>query len=445
MREFTYWVTGTTCRSCELTIERCWKKLPGVKKVHVNAATGEARIVVDEVPKLSVLQQALGDEPYVVHSAAAKMPSSRPSAREVAGLFLLVLFVLYIFSKIGLFKATISLNSSLGFGAVFLVGLLAASSSCVAVVGGLLLSVTAKFNERYASATFAGRLRPVLLFVVGRVASYTILGGLLGVAGSVLAPTPLFMAVIAFIAAGYMIIMGLEMLHLAPRFTQRLMPRLPKRWQHSILDVQHKEHWGMPMMLGAATFFLPCGFTQALQLYALTTHSFWGSAVVLLGFALGTAPALIILGMAAGSAKGKFGKWVFKFSGALVIVLGLWNMQNAFAIAGHPLTWPPGSSTIANSPVGVVEQAGVQVVKMTVDVSGYHPNHFTLKAGVPVRWEIDGTQAGGCASVLISRQLSIQKYLSAGTNVITFTPPVAGDIAFSCSMGMYRGSFTVIN
>src|SRR3989338_9871077 len=31
-------IDGMTCHSCELTIERHWKKLPGVKKVAVNAA-----------------------------------------------------------------------------------------------------------------------------------------------------------------------------------------------------------------------------------------------------------------------------------------------------------------------------------------------------------------------------------------------------------------------
>ena len=93
-------------------------------------------------------------------------------------------------------------------------------------------------------------------------------------------------------------------------------------------------------MFGGATFFFPCGFTQALQVYALTTGSFFGSAAILAGFAIGTAPALLALGWASSSLKGKFGKLFFQFSGALVIVLGLWNMQNGLTLAGYPISLP---------------------------------------------------------------------------------------------------------
>jgi plastocyanin domain-containing protein len=61
-----------------------------------------------------------------------------------------------------------------------------------------------------------------------------------------------------------------------------------------------------------------------------------------------------------------------------------------------------------------------------------------------VRWEIDGANAVGCERALVSRKLGIQKLLTSGTTVIEFTPTEAGNIPFSCSMGMYRGSFTVL-
>jgi sulfite exporter TauE/SafE len=41
---------------------------------------------------------------------------------------------------------------------------------------------------------------------------------------------------------------------------------------------------------GALTFFVPCGFTFAMQLYAMQTGSFWMGAVVMLLFAGGTLP-----------------------------------------------------------------------------------------------------------------------------------------------------------
>lgn len=452
--ELAVGISGMTCRSCELTVERKWKKLPGVKKVDVNCATGQAKILVEGIaPSIGQLQQALGDDKYTVHRGSKKQHSEpgikhkRPSFLRLIGLFALVLLIGKIFSGLGLLNTNFSVGSGMSFGAIFIVGLVAASSSCIAITGGLLLSAAAKFNERYASAHSLARMRPVVLFVAGRIASYTILGGLLGVVGAALNPSPTVTAIIAIAAAVYMLIMGLDMLHIAPAWLKGLMPRMPKSLSHRIMDAEGKEHPLAPFALGGATFFLPCGFTQALQLFALTTGSFATGALTLLAFALGTAPALLALGWASSSLKGKAGQFFFQFSGALVIVLGLWNIQNGLTIVGYPIKFPSlggGTAQAAGdtTPSGTME-GNTQVIKMNIS-GGYNPNRFTLRAGVPVRWEVDGTNAGGCTSVLVSRQLGIQKFLQPGVNTIEFTPSQPGEIAFSCGMGMFRGSFAVL-
>ena len=86
-----------------------------------------------------------------------------------------------------------------------------------------------------------------------------------------------------------------------------------------------------------------------------------------------------------------------------------------------------------------------QVISMGIGYAGYEPNHFTLQVGVPVRWEIDGDNATGCTSVMVSRELGIQQLLKPGKNIIAFTPQKSGEVQFSCSMGMVRGSFTVLS
>lgn len=457
----TVGIDGMTCRSCEITIERKWKKMPGVKHVDVNAATGVAKLkVAGQVPTLSELTAALNDSKYRLHqnskkAARASVASQRLSFWRLIGLFALVLFIGHIFSRLGLLKGSFTVGNAMSFGAVLVLGLVAASSSCIAVTGGLLLSAAAKFNERYAAATRMGRMRPVLLFVGGRIVSYTVLGGLLGVVGSVLTPSPFVTALLIILAAVYMLIMGLDMLHIAPSWLKSILPRLPKALSHRIMDSEGKAHPLAPFALGAATFFLPCGFTQALQLYAITTGSFATGAATLLAFALGTAPALLALGFASSSLKGKAGRFFFQFSGALVVVLGLWNIQNGLAVAGYPLSWPSrggqevaqaaGAGTHGTTSLSGIRQGQAQVIQMGFnDYGDYEPKHFTLQAGVPVRWEVDGTKAAGCTTVLTSRKLGIQKVLARGINTIEFIPQQPGEIQFSCSMGMMRGSFTVL-
>ena len=169
----------------------------------------------------------------------------------------------------------------------------------------------------------------------------------------------------------------------------------------------------------------------------------------MLAFSLGTAPALLALGWASNALKGQWGKLFFRVAGAAVIVMGLYNFNNGLTLTGHPISFNLGSSPSAATPSAAIEnvalEGGVQVVKTSFTSSGYSPATFTVKAGQPVRWEINGNgNAGGCRSVFQVPAFKIQKFMSNDVTVAEFTPDKPGTYTFSCSMGMYRGSFTVI-
>jgi plastocyanin domain-containing protein len=88
---------------------------------------------------------------------------------------------------------------------------------------------------------------------------------------------------------------------------------------------------------------------------------------------------------------------------------------------------------------------GKQVVRMTAQSSGYSPSQFTVKAGIPVRWEIEGKEIFSCAGTIQAPGAGVPlTNLKEGKNVLEFTPTKAGDINFSCSMGMFSGRFKVI-
>lgn len=437
-------IEGMTCHSCEIKIERKFKQITGITKVNVNAQTGLATIHYHgETPSVVALSSAITDYGYRVTSDTF-IRRTRPSFLQLVGLFALVLLLGSLLSRFGLLRPNVAFGASVSLWAVFMIGLVAASSSCVAVTGGLLLSSAAKFNERYGGTTRLSRMKPTFLFIFGRIIGYVAFGALIGLLGNAFSPSPLATGLITVVAALYMLFMGLEMLGLAPAWLHKLMPRLPKSLGHKVMNMEKKEHRLTPSLLGAGTFFLPCGFTQALQLYVLSLGQPLQGALILGVFALGTAPALLALGWASGALKGKWGQWFFKFSGALVIVLGLWNFQNGLTITGHPLKWP----RFERAPValaGVVMEGDTQVMKMSADFSGYSPGNFVIKRGIKTRWDVDLKSAGGCITVLQSPQLGIRKLLALGQNSIEFTPTQTGAIPFSCSMGMYRGQINVIN
>lgn len=104
-----------------------------------------------------------------------------------------------------------------------------------------------------------------------------------------------------------------------------------------------------------------------------------------------------------------------------------------------------GKSTNPVSDPAVTLENGIQIVKMSESAQGYSPKSITIKNGIPVRWEIEGSADRTCASALIVPEYKIRAFLKPGKNIIEFTPNKTGKISFSCSMRMYTGTFNVTN
>ncbi|MBI4457500.1 sulfite exporter TauE/SafE family protein [Candidatus Uhrbacteria bacterium] len=438
--------------------------VPGVRGV--DSWTDRAEILIEDGVGDSALLSALAEAgfrataigmrqttepPIDMSCSSCEVAKERPSALRLLGLFGAVWLLGTLGKRIGLFDSGYQIGGSSHFFSALAVGVVAGSSSCMAVSGGLMLSTLPKLRSSAAATSgWLARLQPSLLFVGGRISAYAILGGVIGVLGTALTLSPAATAAVTVFAALVMLVMGLDMLGLAPRRLLSLLPRMPKRLAHRIMDADGRAHRAMPAILGAATFFIPCGFTQAFQIYALTTGDFLAGASVLGGFALGTAPALLAVGWASSSLTGRVGKLFMQFSGALVIVLGLANVQNGMTIAGYPLAlpdWPlKAQASVAAVDPNVRLVGSTQVIKMKI--SGQEPfyspsDRFTVKAGQPVRMEIEGIGAG-CRTVFQIPKFGVKVALVNPVNVVEFTPDKPGDAVFSCSMGMFRGSLNVV-
>lgn len=447
-------VHGTHCASCEVLIERTFKKLSGVEKVHVSYGSGKAEIFASRDIPLRELQGALSGENYSIarwedrHSAGTTAHrNSLGHYFEIGGAFLALVFLYYILKQFDLLP-TFAIVENMSYSVVFLIGLVAAFSTCIAVVGGLLLAVAGKYNEMHPELTGFQKFRPHIYFNIGRVVSYAVLGGLVGALGSAITLSAQFNGYLVIIVSIVMLFLGFQLLHIFP-FLRRFSPKMPKFLTHKIHDMTTSDSKAPPFVLGGATFFLPCGFTQALQLYVLATGDWKVGALTMLVFSLGTLPALVSLSAITSFAKGTFQRLLLKFAGALVVLLAIFNINNGLTLAGINIDIPEifGSGGVARGEtVPIVD--GKQVVRMLVNSYTYTPNRFTVTAGIPVEWQIDGRNAVGCGQVLVMPTIGVTKYLSKDVvTIIKFTPKETGEIPFNCSMGMMsRGSgFTVVS
>jgi sulfite exporter TauE/SafE len=373
---------------------------------------------------------------------------------EMGAAFLIVVGVLFALGQFDLLPKQYGLSTTMSYGLVFVIGLVASVSSCIAVTGGLLVAVAAKYNETTANLTPMRRMKPLVYFNMGRVLSYTLLGGVIGALGSTLTLSPEVTGALTIIASAVMILLGLQMLKLLPALT-RFLPTMPKAVGHYIHDLAERDANGGAFVLGGATFFLPCGFTQALQLYVLAKASSTVGALTMLAFSLGTLPALLSLSALSSLATGSLQRHFLKFAGAAVIVLGIANIQYGLVLSGSAMNAAPAvatnvSATAAAAPIETSKSQQTedkQIVVMRIEGYSYIPSQFTVKEGIPVEWRIDASEAAGCGRILIAPGLGIRKLLSNNsTTMISFIPPYAGEFGFNCGMGMMtRGAkFTVV-
>ncbi len=446
--KFKFRISGMHCSACEITIERKFKALPGVERARVNHHRGVAEIMGANIPKLHELQQAIVDDGYQV-SAWSEEHVPRPRRKrdyaEAGAIFLLVMGLYLILRRFDILP-NLGISDNMGYGLVFVIGLVAALSTCLAVVGGLLLAVAAKYNEQHPNFSRWQKFRPHIYFNIGRILSYIVLGGVVGALGSTLTLSIRTTGALTIVASLVMLILGLQLLNLFPSLG-RFQPRLPKWLGHKVHNLAGAETKGGSFVLGAATFFLPCGFTQALQLYVLSQGNVWTGALTMGIFALGTLPGLLSLGVVSSLARGVGQRYFFKVAGAAVVLLGLFNVNNGLALTGINVS--AAFSDFAENQTldpNVELVAGVQMARMKVSGLNYYPARFTVAAGVPVEWVIDGTTAAGCAQVIVAPSLGITEYLPrSSAKTIAFTPREVGKISFSCPMGMTtRGAVFVV-
>jgi sulfite exporter TauE/SafE/copper chaperone CopZ len=445
-------IRGMHCRSCELLIEDELKAVPGVSSAHVSLKGKSATVQSKQPIDQSLLEKAVKAAGYQVGADQGRKTwlSKNPSDYRDLGIGLLAAIALFFLARsLGLFNINVGVSEAQrSLPIVFLVGLTAGVSTCMALVGGLILGISARHAESHPEATSLERFRPHIFFNIGRVVSYFVLGGLVGLVGKAFQFSSLSLGLLTMAVGAVMLFMGLQLTQISPRlsgfslsFPSGIARFLGIRNHHE----REYNHWNS-MGMGALTFFLPCGFTQAMQLYAMGTGSFLAGALIMSVFALGTTPGLLGIGGLTSAVRGSFARAFFRFVGVLVIFLSLFNLSNGYNLTGWTL--PSPASVSEKAPVSdpnVNLENGQQVVHMVQTPYGYKPNQFTVRKGIPVKWVIDAEDLNSCSSGIALPKFGIRKDFTSGENIITFTPTEVGVLKFTCSMGMYPGQFNVVN
>lgn len=327
MKTYVFHVSGTHCPSCKIFIEDV-----------LNAQIGISRAIVDLKRETVSIDTALDESRHTLaemltekirHNGYALSVEKKIRVKKddgavwqalPIGLSFLALF--FIVQKSGILN--FGLGGTVTPATSFIVGLVASVSSCLAVVGGLVLSLSATVSQGKING-----MKPMMLFHGGRIIGFTILGGVLGGIGSAIGINFTLSALLGIAASIVMIVLGLNLAGLLRKNAVTLPPGLFGFFRTA-------EHTATaPFLVGVGTFFLPCGFTQAMQVAALSSGSFLSGFLIMGAFAIGTLPMLALLSFGSASfAESRYAPLFFKSAGVVVIGLGAFALLAGLAGLG---------------------------------------------------------------------------------------------------------------
>jgi len=443
-------IAGMTCRSCEVRVSRHVGRIPGVARASASAVRGRVEIESAGPVSADAIRAAIGAAGYEI--GRSPWIERDPVAWGTAGAGLVVVLGLAVavgVSGLGNLAGGLGDLAGGGLAIALLLGLAAGVSTCMAMVGGLVLALSASHAAREAERPGArgGRwsaFRPAVLLVAGRVAGYGLLGAALGAVGATLTLPAQATAALMIAVALLMTLLGIRLTGLSPRVAA-WSPTLPMGLARGL----GIGAGGSPaytdrraLLLGAATFFLPCGFTQAVQVFALSTGSPLYAGALLAVFALGTAPGLLAVAGLPMVAPASSRPALLRVAGVAVLAFALVNATAGLRLAGIGLPGSGGPQAVA---LAAAAPASARQTLTTVQYAdGYSPASAAIYAGQATTWTIESRSTASCASSIVVPLLGISARLHLGANTIELPPLSAGTVSYSCSMGMFGGSITVL-
>lgn len=449
----TFDIKGMHCNSCAQLIEK--ELNDKVNLVKVSYTSGKAEIDFDEekISEKEIIDiiEKQGYECHIFCINDKDKVLEKEDKKDVLGLVVMcttiVLFlgVLYyyfgnsisgLFSGVNLSLPVVGTNTSLLL--LFVAGLLT-GFHCIAMCGGFLVSYTAK-NAINGHKSFYQHL----VYGGSKTISYTLIGALFGLIGSIFVFSPALRGGIAIFAGAFMIFYSLSMFGFG--FFRRF--QFNPKFLSKIANKKYEGAYFGPMMTGLLNgLFIACGPLQALYLYAAGTGSMVEGGASLAAFGLGTLPVMLIFGGFANVISHNATKKILRISAVVVLILGLIMLNRGLALTGVGYDFTSlrskVSSEIYSSNEGIIIENGYQIIRMDVLSSGWSPNKFVLKKDVPVKWIINGKEITGCNNAIQVPSLGLKFDIKNGEQIIEFTPNKEGVVSWSCWMGMIQGTFIV--
>lgn len=324
-------VDGMHCASCELLVESELSKL-GAKDININLKDNlvQYKTVDDKTRDIinTNLAKHINKLGYTVHeyeyipadiksNKFISYPNFNLDNMLIAAIFALVIFILFKTLENSGVILIPNLSTNITFKETFTLGMIASLSTCGALVTSMVLSISSNTKGENHKLN----VKQMLSFHISRFLAFLAFGAILGSISGFINFSNDIKNWISLVLSIIMILTALKLIGVYLNFPiDNPLSKLSKKF-----NVLNKEGSILiSIILGISTFFLPCGFTQQSQFYALNSGSAINGMILLGSFALGTLPFLIAVSLGADKlSQSKYKNMVLQIIGFLIIYLSL--------------------------------------------------------------------------------------------------------------------------
>lgn len=425
MKKIYVKIDGMHCSHCENIIRNALLNIKNINSVEfdgfIACVTYSGKLNKEEIKKTIIDKDYITKDEYI--SEDIKELRDNIKLKEfflISLIIILIVFLIYKILGFNVFNAIPTIDSNITYGMLFITGLLT-SIHCISMCGAInLMAIVNTSSKR--------NLKRPILYNLGRLISYTFIGGIVGLVGSVISISNTISGIIIIIASILMFLMSLSMLGILTI--------------KKINFIKYKTKSRNPFIIGILNGLMPCGPLQAMQVYALGAGSFIKGALSMFLFGLGTIPLMLFTGVILNLVKDKGKIIINKIASVLILILSIVMLNRGLLSLNIDILKIFNNydkftaSTIKDD---------YQLIEFDLSYDDYED--IILQKDIPVKMiiHVDKKYLTGCNNELIINEFGIKKELKVGENIIEFTPTKEETITYTCWMNMIKNTIKVID
>ena len=421
MKKLYVKIKGIHCSHCIDTIRKSLLEISNIKSIEFDGFIAcisyqgkiETKKIVENILKCDYITK----EEWI--SDCKEDLKKEVTIKKFIVLLGIIFLGFYLLTKIlgfNPFNKIPTIDTNITYGMLFITGLFT-SIHCISMCGAIQLLFFFP-NDKFDK-------KRILIFHLGRILSYTIIGGIAGLVGNILAINTKVLAILILLSSFCMMIMSLNMLGILSI----------KKIHFSKIVSKSKN----PFLIGLLNGLMPCGPLQAMQVYALSTGNLVSGSISMLIFGLGTLPLMLVSYTVFQFFHGKRKILVNKLASILIFILSIMMFNRGLSMLDINLFHVDSNYLTAT----IVDN--YQVVEFDLDYDHYQD--IKVKKDIPVKMiiHVDKNKLTGCNNEILISKFNIKKKLEVGENIIYFTPDKKENITYTCWMNMIMNTIKVEN